>query len=404
MPREYKSMQSTTFRQANTQFALNLLRAVFNSSAALAGPARCAVQLSPFSTRRGITMAGIGARNDTRAAILETLCLPASTDLDEVNADNLKVARALRRAEAANSKARTELHIANALWLRQDTDGYQFLPEFVEANQDYYEAEVAQLPFDAQALAKINQWCRDNTGQKIDTILDSLSANDKAVLTDALYLKTPAKNRFYRRNDEVGDFALLDGGTTSLTYMKQHAEMRYFRDANLEVVEFPFGSSGIFNLYVLLPAPKSNLVQLVGKMQASNWQMWKSNLKPAEGWLRIAQNEQQWGADLVPELSRLGMGAAFSDEVADFLAMCTKKLKIDSIIHKTYTKLTHKGFEGAAITAVRMAVLGCHDGPDLKFDVTVNRPYAWLVTGGDEILFAGTTTLPTAPAVQDTDD
>lgn len=400
-------MQRATYSSANTEFALNLFRAGFAASANAEDAAkRHVVQVSPFSIRRALSMAGLGARGKTRKVILDGLCLPQGVDFTKVNEDNLAFVRRLIAAEA-ESEAPTEILVANALWLKKDDDpeGYQFHQAFIDANKKYFDALVRRIKFDKKALDEINAWCAKATKDKIDKILNELPDGCRAVLTDALYMKTPAKHRFYKGNDLQHDFIGLDGKPNPLTFMMQHGDFRHLEDAGLQVLEFPFGENGVYNFYLLLPEDHESLAKVVNSLTVKRWAELKGNLEDASGYFRIAQNEQEFDTDVKDILAdELGMGLAF-DDAADFLDMCTKPLKIGAVKHKTYTKFTRKGFEGAAVTALlMMECLGVAVGPSRTFDVTADRPYAWFVEGGDEILFAGTTTLPVKPKDADQAD
>lgn len=398
-------MQSA-FANSNLQFALNLLGHAYAASLTESDPdKKQVVQISPFSIRRALTMAAIGSRGATRQAILDAMCYPAGTDLTKVNEDNKAVADFLSTVESRGD-APTTLLLANALWLRDDKDpnGPVFHQPFIDANAKFFNAECNRLPFDDAALAAINGWCDRNTKGKITKIIDEIPADAFAFLTDALYMKTPAKERFYKVNDKAGKFFGLTGAGEDAVYMRQRGEFQYLQSDGVQVLEFPFGEYGQFNFYLILPDIGSDLTAAV-KSLGANWADWKENLGPGFGMLRLAQNEQEWGKDVLPELALQGMGLAFTDN-ADFADMCTKPLKIGAVAHKTKTKFSHKGFEGAAVTAVGMIECTSIRMPVIRkeFDITANRPYAWLVTGGDEILFAGTTVKPKAPAEQDEED
>lgn len=404
-------MQSA-YAKSNLRFALSLLGHAYNASLLSTDPEKKqVVQISPFSIRRALTMAAIGSRGTTRQAILDAMCYPKDTDLAVINADNLAVANFLATCEA-RGEAPTTLLLANALWLREngDKNDATFNPAFIADNAKFFNAQCNRLPFDAAALARINQWCSDNTKGKITKIIDDIPADAHAFLTDALYMKTPAKERFYHVNDKVGKFFGLgaDGKLVAegadATFMRQRGSFEYLATDGVQVLQFPFGQYGYFNFYLVLPDVDSDLTSAI-KGLTGNWSDWKDNLGPGFGMFRIAQNEQEWGKDVIPELALAGMGLAFTDD-ADFGDMADKPLKIGTVAHKTKTKFSHKGFEGAAVTAVGMiecTSIGVHVPPK-QFDITANRPYAWLVTGGDEVLFAGTTVKPTAPTEQDADD
>lgn len=407
-------MQSA-YAKSNLRFALSMLGHAYDASLLSADPEKKhVVQISPFSIRRALTMAAIGSRDvrtPTRKAILDAFCYPSGTDLAAVNADNLAMSNFLATCEA-RGEAPTTLLLANALWLRENGDGNDatFNPAFIADNAKFFNAQCNRLPFDAAALARINQWCSDNTKGKITKIIDDIPADAHAFLTDALYMKTPAKERFYQVNDKPGKFfglgadgkLVAEGADT--TYMRQRGSFQYLATDGVQVLQFPFGQYGHFNFYLVLPDLDSDLTSAV-KGLCGNWSDWLENLGPGFGMLRIAQNEQEWGKDVIPELALQGMGLAFTD-AADFGDMADKPLKIGTVAHKTKTKFSHKGFEGAAVTAVGMiecTSIGVHVPPK-QFDITANRPYAWLVTGGDEVLFAGTTVKPTAPTEQDEND
>ncbi|MDZ4836562.1 MAG: serpin family protein [Candidatus Melainabacteria bacterium] len=404
-------MQSA-YAKSNLRFALSLLGHAYDASLLSSDPdKKQVVQLSPFSIRRALTMAAIGSRGATRQSILDAMCYPSGTDLAAVNADNLAMANFLSTCESRGD-APTTLLLANALWLREngDKNDPKFHQPFIDDNARFFNAECNRLPFDDAALARINKWCDTNTKGKITKIIDEIPADAFAFLTDALYMKTPAKERFHHVNDKAGKFFGLgaDGKLaatgTDTTFMRQRGEFQYLATDGVQVLQFPFGQYGHFNFYLVLPDLDSDLTSAIKGLRG-NWSDWQDNLGPGFGMLRIAQNEQEWGKDVIPELVLQGMGLAFTDN-ADFADMCDKPLKIGAVAHKTKTKFSHKGFEGAAVTAVGMIECTSIGMPVIRkqFDITANRPYAWLVTGGDEVLFAGTTVKPTAPVEQDPND
>ncbi|MBY0551974.1 MAG: hypothetical protein K2W95_32120 [Candidatus Obscuribacterales bacterium] len=391
----------SNFAKANTAFGLNLLRTAHSNAAGKP------VQVSPFSVRRALSMTALGARGATLDSFRDTFQLARGTDLVAVHKHNQEVLAALLASER-HAEAKTDIAVANALWLRKNDGGYGILPAFIAANAQYYGAVANDnLPFDQTTLDAINAWCKENTKGKIERILEELPGGAHAVLTDALYMKTPAKQRFYKRNDTQGKFKLADGSEKDVTFMTNpHGEFNYFNGDGVEVLQFPFGESGNFNYYLVLPKADRTLDETVAALTVENWLGWKGAMVEGEGSLRLAPNEQEYGEELKKALCALGLANAFSD-AADFSAMCTGGLKIGAVNHKTFTKFTRKGFEGAAVTAVGMIeCVWIPTDPKPRFDITVDRPYAWFVEGGDEILFASTTVDPKEPAGFDaeTDD
>ncbi|MBY0551973.1 MAG: hypothetical protein K2W95_32115 [Candidatus Obscuribacterales bacterium] len=395
-------MTTPNFAAANTTFGLNLLRQAH--SAAKGKP----VQVSPFSVRRALTMAAIGANGLTLDGFYDLFELPRGTDLIGVHRYNQQVLKGLQEVEA-RSKSPTTIETANALWLKLSTGGrYRFLPSFVDANKRWYDATVQDnLPFDDSTKDAINAWCDKATKGKISRIIEDLPRGSRAVLTDALYMKTPANKRFYKRNDTQGKFKQGDGTELDVTYMTNpNCEFNYHAGDGVQVLQFPFGQRGVFNYYLVLPDADATLDGTIAKLTGDKWTGMKSALVKGKGKFRIAPNEQEYSEDLKDVLADLGLGAAFTN-AADFSLMCSDPLQIGGVNHKTYTKFTRKGFEGAAVTAVVMRESFCiPTTPLATFDITVDRPYIWLVEGRDEILFASTTLSPKEPGsfAAETDD
>ncbi|MBY0551972.1 MAG: hypothetical protein K2W95_32110 [Candidatus Obscuribacterales bacterium] len=388
-------MSQSKFAKQNTTFALDLFRRTYGATADKK------VQLSPFSIRRALGMTALGARGETLQGFREAFALAKGDSIADFHAANQEVANYLLTAES-KGKCPTEISIANALWLRKDDgDGYVFQQPFIAANQQYYGATVRDnLPMDDSTLAEINEWCNKNTKGKITKILDQMPDEAQAFLTDALYMKTPAAKRFYKRNDTKGKFKLAGGSEKDVTFMTNpHGKFRYFEGDGVEVLQFPFGEHGVFNAYIVLPSATSTLDAAVNSLTADNWLGWKAALEMAEGRLRLAPNEQEWGGEMKAALSQMGLSLAFSD-AADFNDLCTGGIRIGCVKHKTYTKFMRKGFEGAAVTLVGMmrSTSVRPGGPKKTFDVLVNRPYAWFVEGAGDILFASTTVDPKEPA------
>lgn len=379
-------MSKSNFLSSNSGFSFNLFREAYAESA------DGAVQVSPFSVRRALTMAALGSRGKTRKSFLDTFELPAGTDLIEVCKDNQSVLKAMLDAEA-RAKQKTTINVANALWLKK---GWPFVPQFKTDNKRYFDATVQTLAFDAKALKKINAWVKEKTIM-IDKILDEIPADASAFLTDALYMKTPAQTRFRKKHDLAGKFYKGDGSDIDLTYMVlPWLSTRYLRADDVQVLQYNFGQFGTFNGYLIVPDAGTTVQSVVNKLNGKLWLEWQENLGKGVGRLALAPNEQDFDTDLIDPLSRLGLAPALSDS-ADFLAMSPIPLKIGAVKHRTKTKWTRKGFEGAAVTAIGM-VEAVSVGPEpTPFDITVERPYIWVIEGNGEILFLSSTVEPKVP-------
>lgn len=125
--------------------------------------------LSPLSVQAALAMTWQGARGTTSEAIAEALGF-SNFDTEAINAYFKKLI-----SDLPNLDPRTKLEIANSIWYRQE---FQVLPEFLDVNQQFYQAEVHALDFDQPtSVNKINHWVSDNTHQKIEKIVDQLDGD-----------------------------------------------------------------------------------------------------------------------------------------------------------------------------------------------------------------------------------
>ena len=77
------------------------------------------------------------------------------------------------------------LKIANSVWHHHT---FSALPEFIQLNQTYFNAEVCPADFRYPATVdSINDWSSRHTNGRIPKILDQLQANDLMALLNALF-------------------------------------------------------------------------------------------------------------------------------------------------------------------------------------------------------------------------
>ena len=105
-----------------------------------------------------------GARGTTREAMARTLGYD-SLELEAINKSYLNL---LSYLGGADPKIR--LNIANSLWIRE---GAPIKEDFIDRNQEYFQAQVEALDFSkAAAVEQINNWISQATQGKIQRMLE----------------------------------------------------------------------------------------------------------------------------------------------------------------------------------------------------------------------------------------
>ena len=160
--------------QGNNAFALDLYRKLSNGEGNLF--------FSPFSVSQVLAMAFAGARGETERQMANTLHydLPQSALHPSFNALDRELASRGRGLQGEENQF-FQLNIANAIWGQQ---GYEFLPDFLDALAENYGAGLRPLDFTGapeESRVKINDWVSEETEGKVRDLLppgtvDSLTA------------------------------------------------------------------------------------------------------------------------------------------------------------------------------------------------------------------------------------
>src|SRR5262245_54853359 len=169
---------------ANNAFAADL----FQQTKAQVGN----IVLSPSSIHSALCMTCLGARNETARQMAQALHV--SMPDDKTHQMNRRQMHEWNRDSSSSS----QLSVANHLWGQQ---GIAWKPEFLRANQQYYDASLSNVDFEnqpADACRAINDWVNTQTRGKIPSIVSSndVGAGTRMVLTNAVYFRSDWATKF----------------------------------------------------------------------------------------------------------------------------------------------------------------------------------------------------------------
>src|SRR5690606_2795612 len=172
--------------------------------------------LSPISASIALAMLNNGAKGQTKEAISKALEFDEFTD-EQVNSYYQKLITAL-----PNLDPQTTLQIANSLWYRH---GFNALPDFLNNNVKFYDAEVQALDFrNAKAPERINDWVSKSTNNKIPKIIDEIPADMMMYLINAVYFKGSWQEKFDVSKTRKMPFARNSAPVLSTDFMNIEKE------------------------------------------------------------------------------------------------------------------------------------------------------------------------------------
>jgi serine protease inhibitor len=357
---------------ASNNFGLKLFREI------VAQEPDTNIFISPLSVAMALSMTYNGARGETQAAMQEALSLQGLT-VDEVNAACRNLIDFL-----CNVDPDVRMQIANSIWYRL---GFTVLPEFLDVNQTYFDAEVEALDFrDPAAVGIINNWVNENTNGKIPSIVDDIPDYIVMFLINAVYFKGSWTESFNPDLTMEAPFLLPGGSSVSCQMMAQEGVYSYYRGDDFAILDLPYGN-GDFNMTIFLPDSVNGVDAMLGQFTDENWEDWLASLQPENLDIMLPKFELEYALQLNNALSALGMGVAFAAGVADFSGIDgNDDLYIDKVKHKTYVKVDEEGTEAAGVTSVEVGLTSIMTPYFLA-----NHPFVYVIrekTSGS-ILFIG---------------
>lgn len=343
--------------------------------------------ISPASIAMVLAMTYNGADGETKKAMAETLELKGLSpeDVNRANAD--------LRTILENPDPGVSLTTANSLWARK---GFDFKPEFMQINKDYYGAEVKSMDFTAPgAPAAINRWVSQNTNGRIDKIIDRIDRDDILFLINTLYFKGKWTDEFDPMQTREGLFTLTDGTQKKHPMMSRTSEYGYYQGNNFQSVRIPYGNKRV-SMYVFLPNQDSCLDEFYQNLTIENVKKWMSEFQEKRVSLVLPRFQFEYEVELNNVLKNLGMEMAFDANRANFGKMCSipPNIYIGKVKHKTFVEVNEHGTEAAAATSVEIK---CGGIPEV-LHMVVDRPFFFMIRDEqtETILFMGSVTEPQA--------
>jgi serpin B len=326
-------------------------------------PAGANLPWSPYSVASALGLAAAGARGRTHE------------ELAQVLAPRGDLAALGRVLAGAADLADAEAAVANTFWM----DAH--LPF-----HDAYQQTVLEWPGGARhavdfrgdpegSRQKINDDVEQTTRGLVRDLLAAgvITPDTAAVIVNALYLKVAWRHAFVAAATVPAGFH-APSGKRDVPTMRQQETFRYAATGGWRMLTLPTTSDVVVDL--LLPdreAPDREgtglTVDTLAALQESG-RMTKVDLA-------VPRFRVEAAAVLNGCLGRLGIVAAFTRRLADFSGITTAEVFVDSVVHKAVVRVDEQGFEGAAATAVVMALTSMDLSRPVPFHV--DRPFLMLV-------------------------
>ncbi len=275
---------------------------------------------------------------------------------------------------------------ANSIWYR---NGFQVLPDFLNVNKSYFDADVNALDFNLpSAVQTINDWVDTKTYGKIPTILEGpIDPSTVMYLINAIYFKGAWTHTFDTASTKDASFTCSDGSIASCKVMGQANTFAYYGDSALQAIDLPYGDRS-YSMTVVLPAIGVSIDQFASALTQDQWNSIIGKLDSAKVNLYLPKFTLNYIRLLNDDLKALGMGIVFDPSRADLSHIRQGGgLAVSEVLHKTYVDVNEEGTEAAAVTLIGIIATVATETPVMRID----RPFIFAIREHQSgtILFIG---------------
>ena len=324
-------------------------------------------------------MARVGADGSTKAALDQALHAELSDDLDRgFAALDQSLAGRSGQQRNATRQGDVEIMLPSILWAQEET---RFTLDFLDPLSRYYGTGVRVVDFRSEsneARDAINRWAETETDGTVDLLVPRGEVTDftRFVVASAGAVRAPWAVRFDPTDTRNAPFELLDGRSVDATtmHLRDAGTVRSASGDDWLAVELPY-LGGELAMLMLVPNA-GEFDHIASTVDADQVDSITGALVPRPLDLRVPRFQFSSVLNLDADLTTLGLGDAFSTQLADFSRITgDESLAISDVVHGTYVAVDEEGTDGDAVTVVPS---GDALTPGAAV-VEINRPFLFFV-------------------------
>lgn len=353
---------SKEFVQASSAFGFELLGKTAQSGN---------MMISPVSVLYALGMTSLGSAGNTRTQMEKTLFGGISAE------DAAKYFRGF--ADTLPDSEKAKVTIANSIWLNQLQGRFSVNAEFLSDNASYYGADVFGLPFNMEALERVNGWISDKTDKMIPQMLDDIAPDALMMLVNTVLFDAKWRTEYTQYQVSDQDFTSYDGTVTKRETLSS-SEYGYFELGKGAGFLKPYAEK--YSFVGILPNEGEDVFKYAQSIDGKAFVDAVTGASRDKVLVRIPSFTFDSSASLEGILAEMGMSDAFSGSKADFSAMgeCADggNIHISRVLHKTRIELTRSGTKAAAATVVEMKATSAAPTAKPK-QIYLDRPFVFAI-------------------------
>ncbi|XP_044517801.1 serpin A12-like [Gracilinanus agilis] len=306
---------------------------------------------SPLSVSTGFSMLTMGAKDYTRAQLIDSLCL--------TNIPTKKIYQGFSYLICSLNQPDRDLklRLGNTVFIEKKLKTQK---SFLNDINNVYKAEVISMDLKdpKEAIRQINNYITNKTHGKITNMVKNLDSGTDLLLINHIYFQAEWEKKFNSKDTQEDEFFLIDGRSVKVPMMYRGGKYRIGYDEQLSsrILELPF-KGNVTGLFIL--PDKGKLKNVEEGLNKDKLMQISQSLKLSSVDVCLPKFSIAGTYNMKKCLSDLGVTRIF-DGSADLTRIAPQKtLRVNQALHKAVLKMDEKGAEaagGTGVEALPMAV------------------------------------------------
>ena len=271
-----------------------------------------------------------------------------------------------------------KLSLANSIWFTED-DRFTVNRNFLQANADYYGADIYEAPFNDTTCKDMNNWVKEETDGMIPGILDQLPPDGVMCLVNALAFDGEWSATYETHQVQKGTFTKEDGTKQEADFM--YGEDRIYLEDEKATGFMKSYKGGKYAFVALLPKEGVSIAEYTDSLDGEALHSLLSEPSYTTVRTAIPKFETEYAVEMSDILKTMGMPSAFDISTADFTGLGTStagNIYISQVLHKTFISVGENGTKAGAATAI-IAADGAMIETEEPKEVYLDRPFVYML-------------------------
>lgn len=318
--------------------------------------------VSPLSASLCLAMLENGADGETKSQMEQTFGM----NIDDLNKSLYAFTSSLYTSKDC------KLNIADSIWIR-DNNNLHVNEDFLQANADWYNAQIYKAPFDDSTVKDINNWCNYYTDGLIDNVINEIDVDTVMYLINALVFDAKWQNKYENKNVRDGVFNNYNKDKSNVKMLLSEETIYLSSDSAKGFSKNYSGNQ--YSFVALLPNEDIDIYDYIKTLDGKEWMnIWKTK-KNASVDVLMPEFKYETKMKLNETLKAMGMKDMFTNN-ANFSKLGSLEngnIYVNQIEQKTYIQVDRNGTKAAAVT------IGEAKNSSEKLIINLNRPFVYSI-------------------------